>query len=203
VQNGRRATFSWPTLYLTIWALFQQPHKVTINIGSSFSQVNVKRQSKLPYLSITHAAVRSGVVALRILNRGAGSRWVMSFRLWSIFLRGNSASCPLKVRKPCGSQSQSGLGRKQEDVIADFLVVQFVTELCLTLLKEYFMALLSPANKDFPFFLFFVHEDVWGVAVAQWLRYCATNREVAGSIPAGVNGIFHWPNPSDCTMALR
>ena len=27
-------------------------------------------------------------------------------------------------------------------------------------------------------------------AVAQWLRCCATNRKVAGSIPAGVIGIF-------------
>jgi hypothetical protein len=27
--------------------------------------------------------------------------------------------------------------------------------------------------------------------VAQWLRYCAKNREVAGSIPDGVIGIFH------------
>jgi hypothetical protein len=27
--------------------------------------------------------------------------------------------------------------------------------------------------------------------VAQWLRYCATNRKVAGSIPVGVIGIFH------------
>ena len=42
----------------------------------------------------------------------------------------------------------------------------------------------------------------WGTAVAQWLRCCATNRKVAGSIPDGVNGIFHWHNPSDCTMAL-
>ena len=25
----------------------------------------------------------------------------------------------------------------------------------------------------------------------QWLRCCATNRKVAGSIPAGVTGIFH------------
>ena len=29
-----------------------------------------------------------------------------------------------------------------------------------------------------------------GFAVAQWLRCCATNRKVAGSIPAGVNEIF-------------
>jgi hypothetical protein len=27
--------------------------------------------------------------------------------------------------------------------------------------------------------------------VAHWLRYCATNRKAAGSIPDGVNGIFH------------
>jgi len=31
---------------------------------------------------------------------------------------------------------------------------------------------------------------MWGTAVAQWLRCCATNRKVAGSIPAGVSGFF-------------
>ena len=30
-----------------------------------------------------------------------------------------------------------------------------------------------------------------GTAVAQWLRCCATNRKVAGSIPDGVVLIFH------------
>ena len=30
-----------------------------------------------------------------------------------------------------------------------------------------------------------------GTAVAQWLRCCATNWKVAGSIPDGVTGIFH------------
>ena len=30
----------------------------------------------------------------------------------------------------------------------------------------------------------------WGTAVAQWLRCCATNRKVAGSIPAGVSGFL-------------
>ena len=29
-----------------------------------------------------------------------------------------------------------------------------------------------------------------GTAVAQWLRCCATNRKVAGSIPDGVSGFF-------------
>jgi len=33
-------------------------------------------------------------------------------------------------------------------------------------------------------------DELW-TAVAQWLRCCVTNRKVAGSIPAGVLGIFH------------
>ena len=43
------------------------------------------------------------------------------------------------------------------------------------------------------------HQDLWwrnrapvGTAVAQWLRCCATNRKVAGSIPAGVIENLHW-----------
>jgi hypothetical protein len=43
---------------------------------------------------------------------------------------------------------------------------------------------------------------LFGTAVAQWLRCCATNQKVAGSIPGGVIGIFHWHNLSDRTMAL-
>jgi len=34
--------------------------------------------------------------------------------------------------------------------------------------------------------------NIWGTAVTQILRCCATNRKVASSIPAGVIGIFHW-----------
>jgi len=42
-----------------------------------------------------------------------------------------------------------------------------------------------------------------GTAVAQWLRHCATNQKDAGSIPAGVSGIFHWrKNPSDRAIGL-
>ena len=41
-----------------------------------------------------------------------------------------------------------------------------------------------------------------GTVVAQWLRCCATNWKVAGSIPDGVIGIFHLHNPFDRTMAL-
>ena len=44
--------------------------------------------------------------------------------------------------------------------------------------------------------------EIWDFFSAQWLRCYATNRKVAGSIPDGVIGIFHWNNPSDRTMAL-
>jgi len=40
-------------------------------------------------------------------------------------------------------------------------------------------------------------------AVAQWLRCCAIYRKVAGSIPDGVTGIFHWHIPPDRTIVLR
>jgi hypothetical protein len=63
-------------------------------------------------------------------------------------------------------------------------VLNISTAQCTTLYKKYGMFICS------------------GTAVAQWLRYYATNQKVAGSIPDGVSGIFHWHNPSDRTMAL-
>jgi hypothetical protein len=41
-----------------------------------------------------------------------------------------------------------------------------------------------------------------GTAVAQWLRYCTTNRKVAGSIRDGGMEFFIDIKPSDHTMAL-
>jgi hypothetical protein len=41
-----------------------------------------------------------------------------------------------------------------------------------------------------------------GGAVALWLSHYATNRQVMGSIPDGVTGIFQWHNPSGYAMAL-
>jgi len=40
------------------------------------------------------------------------------------------------------------------------------------------------------------------VGVRSWLRHYATRLKVAGSIPDGVSGIFHWHNPSGRTRAL-
>jgi len=35
-----------------------------------------------------------------------------------------------------------------------------------------------------------------------WLRQCATDWKVVGSIPDGMSGIFHRPNPYGHSMAL-
>jgi hypothetical protein len=46
-------------------------------------------------------------------------------------------------------------------------------------------------------FIWYIGKCERPLMVAQWLRCCATNRKVVGSI-----GIFHWHNLSDRTMAL-
>jgi len=51
-------------------------------------------------------------------------------------------------------------------------------------------------------FYYMHHQCVRGTRWRSWLRHCATNRTVAGSIPDGVIGIFHWHNLSGRTMAL-
>jgi hypothetical protein len=47
-----------------------------------------------------------------------------------------------------------------------------------------------------------VLSNIWGTRWRSWLRHCATSREVAGSIPDGVTGIFHLHNPFGRTMPL-
>ena len=44
--------------------------------------------------------------------------------------------------------------------------------------------------------------DTGGERLRSWLRQRATSRKVAGSIPDGVIGIFHWRNHSGRTRAL-
>ena len=71
-----------------------------------------------------------------------------------------------------------------------------------TLTNGYFFTIL-PSNSRlgqiklsyFPihcsFMIHFIIVSPSTIAVAQWLRCCATNGKVAGSIPDGVIGIFH------------
>jgi hypothetical protein len=49
----------------------------------------------------------------------------------------------------------------------------------------------------------FSGKNFWGTRLRSWIIYCATSWKVAGSIPDGVIGIFHWHNPSGRTMALE
>ena len=49
---------------------------------------------------------------------------------------------------------------------------------------------------------FRIGQTAGGTRWRSWLRHCATSWKVAGAIPDGVIGIFHWHNPSGRTMAL-
>jgi hypothetical protein len=58
-------------------------------------------------------------------------------------------------------------------------------------------------EQEYPLpFISFLYIHLSGTAVAQWLRYCAANQKVAGSIPDGVMEFFIDINPSDRTMAM-
>jgi len=46
-------------------------------------------------------------------------------------------------------------------------------------------------TKTSKYFIWLLLQQLNITAAAQWLRCCATNRRVAGSIPDGVIGIFH------------
>ena len=56
----------------------------------------------------------------------------------------------------------------------------------ITILQQYIYIYIYKTIRGFslPFLL------IWGPRVTQWLRRCAINRKVAGSIPDGVIGFF-------------
>jgi len=68
--------------------------------------------------------------------------------------------------------------------------VIFMEAIPLSLLL-YKLHLLSVTQQKFILIQIVDRTRDLGTAVAQWLRCCATNRKVAGSIPDGVIGIFH------------
>ena len=73
-----------------------------------------------------------------------------------------------------------GFAAQYTDVLSNCSYVMGAIPLCCVVLTK--ISLRSKHNSIF---------NNVGTAVAQWLRRCATNRKVAGSIPAGVTGILH------------
>ena len=68
--------------------------------------------------------------------------------------------------------------------------------------KRWNMLHLRIVSINWQFNYIWVYFSVQGTLWCSWLRHCATSREVVGSIPDKVIGIFYWHNPSDRTMAL-
>jgi hypothetical protein len=56
-------------------------------------------------------------------------------------------------------------------------------------------------QQEQPYFISSYYEIGTSCWWRSWLSHCATSQKVAGSIPKGVIGIFHWHNPSGHTMA--
>jgi hypothetical protein len=104
----------------------------------------------------------------------------------------------LQVRHRGCFHIQTGPCKKQEAVSSERLVTQ-PTSIRYTAHKQ-------GQNKaeNITAMLMLRHNGLKGYAVGgAVLRHCATSLKVAGSIPDGVTGIFHWHYPSGRTMALR
>ena len=67
----------------------------------------------------------------------------------------------------------------------------YISECCIynSICTQIFVKLLRELNIVIMNFLLYWHFGGGG-EIAQWLRRCATNRKLAGSIPAGVSGFF-------------
>jgi hypothetical protein len=77
-----------------------------------------------------------------------------------------------------------------------FINVQFyltVYKPCLLMYKYYLLS-----YYPFTLCIYLIGGTRW----RSWLRHSVTSRKVAGWIPNGVTGIFHWHNPSGRTVAL-
>ena len=60
----------------------------------------------------------------------------------------------------------------------------------LACVNNSYVAMNKYVNNDMKYNYILLLLLTLGTAAAQWLRCCATNRKVAGSIPAGVSGFF-------------
>jgi len=75
-------------------------------------------------------------------------------------------------------------------MIWDITILKYVTFMGIKLKCFGIKIMWHLAAPDPGLLLFMVCTYYAGIAVAQWLRCCATNRKDAGSIPAGAIGIF-------------
>jgi hypothetical protein len=66
-------------------------------------------------------------------------------------------------------------------------------------LHRHFSNLRTRGNMGIQFFIVIYGARCWW---RSWLSHCATSQKVAGFIPDGVIGIFHWHNSSGHTMDL-
>ena len=138
----------------------------------------------------------SSYVAPCIFNLAPKGIWITNVMLPSPYTkRMNSWYISLKVSwsESCCFKS---LGREQTFKISRLGSRQCH---CLNISLLHILTIFHiSAHKDYLNFC----NKTGGTRWRSWLRHCATSRKVAGSIPDGVIGIFHWHNPSSLNIAL-
>ena len=89
----------------------------------------------------------------------------------------------------CRADSNRSIKRSIKENVCIFLVAYTIVLRTYSLTNVNFLLKKIILNKSENNNEYFTCKRV--TAVAQWLRCCATNHKVAGSIPAGVSGFFH------------
>jgi hypothetical protein len=74
--------------------------------------------------------------------------------------------------------------------------VKVMKILCSPVSSENSVKLIAEEYSKYDFNKNFTQrQKIWGTRCRSYLRHCATIRKVAGSVPDGVIGIFHWHKP--------
>jgi len=98
----------------------------------------------------------------------------------------SSSRCTIKLNPVTGSQCNTGSGGSSVGAVTRLGELEFDSLQG----SEIFLCVSRPAvGLRYPNIQLI--PETLGIAVAQWLRCCATNRKVASSIPAVVIGIFY------------
>jgi len=134
-----------------------------------------------------------------VSNRLCCIRWgiTMHFRWCILYYKENSLLSFLRIVLLTGWEACSKIGRAVSDNCGNRKRSWNV----------HHISVLETHVVGFPEWLQVTYQQLAPVLIigplhVSALRHCATSRKVAGSIPNGVIGIFHWHNPSGRTVAL-
>ena len=129
------------------------------------------------------------MTGLGLENRGTADRFPAGKRNISLVL--NVQTCSSYSTGSFPELKRSGHSADRLQIVPMLIIIGTVFRLSL-----------MPTWLGQGQFYLYLYLVFGGTRWRSWLRHCATCRKIAGSVPDGVIGSFHWHNPSGCTMAL-